>query len=178
MLAAALAFAILAQTAPTEGVRWGEHEWLNGTGFLSRYHFVNRTGFPSAHYLRNDTGSGSIHYLFNATTEGSSYFWENGVRPGSRYFWRTGHEPGSRYYWEHGQGCLSRYGWRGAATTCTSGEVVVFQTLCIARAIDVAPCRAINAELDQRVSRSDSSASTYSAGVLARMRAGVEGAAP
>lgn len=100
---------------------------------------------------------------------GSSRFWENGVRPGSRYYWDNGREPGSRYYWENGRGCLSRYGWANT-TACSSGETVVFQVLCIARKIDVAPCRAVNARLDDWLSRSDFYGSGHSADVVARMR--------
>lgn len=172
MIAAALALALVAQTPdPTSGqaARWGEHEWVNGTGFLSRHYFENRTGFPSAHHLLNSTQVGSIHHLFNATPAGSSHFWENGVRPGSRYYWDNGREPGSRHYWENGRGCLSRYGWANT-TACSSGETVVFQVLCIARKIDVAPCRAVNARLDEWLSRSDFYGSGHSADVVARMR--------
>lgn len=168
MLLAAVAAALLAQTAP-DGARWGEHEWVNGTGFLSRHYFENRTSFPSSHYLRNSVQAGSIHHLFNATSPGSSHFWENGLRPGSRYFWENGGEPGSRHYWENGRGCLSRYGWANT-TTCTSAEVVVLQVLCVAGVIDIAPCRAVNAELDDWVSRSDFTGPGYFTDVLARMR--------
>lgn len=172
MLAAAIALALVAQTAaPASGqaARWGEHEWGDGTGVLSRHYFENRTGFPSAHYLRNSTHSGSIHHLFNATSPGSAHFWENGLLPGSRHFWENGVAPGSRHYWENGRGCLSRYGWL-TATTCTSGEVVILQILCVAWVIDISPCRVVNAQLDDWVAASGFTNSGYFADVLARMR--------
>lgn len=172
MLAAAIALALVAQTtAPAAGepALWGEHEWRNGAGFLSRHYFENRTGFPSAHYLLNSTRPGSIHHLFNATSAGSSHFWENGVRPGSRHFWKNGHEPGSRHYWENGRGCLSRYGWANT-TSCTAAEVRVLQVLCVAEAIDIAPCRAVNALFDDWATRSDFTGPGYFADILARMR--------
>ena len=172
MLAAAIALALVAHTtAPAAGQpsRWGEHEWRNGTGFLSRHYFGNRTGFPSAHYLRNSTQLGSIHHLFNATSAGSSHFWENGVRPGSRHYWHNGYEAGSRHYWENGRGCLSRYGWADT-TTCSSGEAVVLQVLCVAQVIDIAPCHAVNALFDEWADRSAFTGPGDFTEVLARMR--------
>lgn len=142
----ALALALVArpQAATTP---WGQHAWDNGTGYLSRHYFENRTGFPSGHYLVNRTGPGTIHHLISGTGAGSAHAWLNGHNAGSAHFWENGVEPGSRHYWANGRGCLSELGWRVGAA-CTSGEILVFQILCIAKAVELDPCRAINGRLD------------------------------
>ena len=150
MLAAA--FALIVAASLQQASPWGQHQWDNGTGVLSRYYFENRTGFPSGYMLANSTRTGSFHYLLNGTGPGSAYFWSNGTAVGSAYFWRNGVEPGSRYYWNNGRGCLSGFGWRNGAA-CTAGETLVLQVLCIAQAVDIDPCRAINGRLDNQLSR-------------------------
>ena len=147
MLAALVIAALLQQVSP-----WGQHQWDNGTGFLSHHHFENRTGFPSGYMLANSTRAGSFHYLLNGTGPGSAYFWLNRTASGSAHFWENGHDAGSRHYWYNGRGCLSRFGWRNGAV-CTSGEALVLQVLCIAQAVDIDPCRAINVRLDDQLSR-------------------------
>lgn len=171
---AALALTIaLAAPGPQDMVApWGQHEWDNGAGFLSRHYFENRTGFPSGHQLENGTGPGTIHHLISGTGAGSAHAWLNGYDAGSAHFWENGYDPGSRHYWANGRGCLSEFGWRAGAA-CTSGEAVVFQILCIARAVQLDPCRAINARLDDWLSRDTdpfTGAPGLSSEAVARMR--------
>ena len=168
MLAAALALS-LAVAPYQQTADWGDHEWRNGVGVLSEHYFGNGSGFPSAWALENGARAGSFHHLIFATTPGSAYFWDNGVEAGSAYFWRNGMEPGSQYYWRNGQGCLSEFGWRNGAV-CDASQVLTFQTLCVARAIDVAPCRSINARLDDWLARSSGLSSGDPAAAIARMR--------
>lgn len=152
------------QTAP-----WGHHEWRNGVGALSEYYFLNGTGFPSAYQLANGTHPGSFHHLLSGTTPGSAYFWDNGLAPGTAYFWLNRHEAGSRYYWANGRGCLSEFGWRNGAA-CSSAEVLVFQMLCIAQAIDVAPCRVVNARLEEWMARASWFSADGPVATIVRMR--------
>ena len=156
MLAAAIALILAA--SPQQASPWGQYQWDNGTGFLSRYYFENRTGFPSDYMLANSTRAGSVHYLLNGTGPGSAYFWQNGL------------DAGSRHYWFNGRGCLSDFGWRNGAA-CTGGETLVLQVLCIAQAVDIDPCRAINARLDDHLSRDwVLRVPGASAGTITRMR--------
>jgi len=168
MLAAvlALAFAI----APhQQTVGWGDHEWRNGVGRLSEHYFLNGTGFPSAYELENGARAGSFHHLVFGTRPGSAYFWLNGTSAGSAYFWRNGVEPGSQYYWRNGRGCLSEYGWREGAA-CDGREILTFQSLCVARAIEVAPCQGVNARLEDWLDRSSSLSISDPSEVIDRMR--------
>ncbi|HZW16088.1 MAG TPA: hypothetical protein VFF66_07515 [Brevundimonas sp.] len=170
MLAAAIALILAA--SPQQASPWGQYQWDNGTGFLSRHYFENRTGFPSGYMLVNSTRAGSFHYLLNGTGPGSAYFWQNGTASGSAYFWQNGLDAGSRHYWYNGSGCLSEFGWRNGAA-CTGGETLVLQVLCIAQAVDIDPCRAINARLDDHLSRDIhpwSGAPGASTETIARMR--------
>jgi hypothetical protein len=167
-LALALSFAPYQQTAA-----WGDYEWRNGIGMLSAHYFENGTGFPSGYELSNGTRPGSFYHLIFGTRLGSAYFWRRGTEAGSAYFWRNGAEPGSRYYWRNGDACLSDYGWRNGAI-CGGEEILTFQSLCVARAIDVAPCRAINARLDRWLERSSSMSTGNPAEVIARMREAVD----
>ncbi|GAA0870359.1 hypothetical protein GCM10009116_21950 [Brevundimonas basaltis] len=147
------AFILALTVAPAqETASWGQHEWDNGTGFLSRQYFENGRGYPSGHLFENGIKAGSIRYLVSGDGRGSAHFWLNSRDPGSAFFWRNGRDPGSRHYWDNGRGCLSELGWRlGAA--CSSADTLILQTLCIAKAIDIPPCRPINARLDDWLSR-------------------------
>ncbi|MCS6626931.1 hypothetical protein N0B44_28840 [Roseibacterium beibuensis] len=175
MLAAVLALALSAAPAQ-QTAAWGDDEWRNGVGMLSAHYFRNGTGFPSGHELENGTRAGSFHHLIFGIRLGSAYFWDNETGTGSAYFWRNGVGPGSRYYWRNGQHCLSDHGWRNGAI-CDGREILTFQSLCVARAIDVAPCDAINARLEVWLSRDAdpfSGAPGPSAEAVARMRGAVE----
>lgn len=176
MLAPALLAVALFTVPVQDAVAWGQYEWDYGAGSLSRHGFENGTEFPSGYWLEHATQIGSLYQLMFATGPGSSYFWNNGVQRGSAYFWRHGREAGSRYHWQNGRGCLSDFGWRNGAS-CSIDEVLVFQTLCIAQAIDVDPCRTIGARVDDWLSRGN--ASTFRTGgspseVIARMREAVD----
>ncbi len=165
MLAAVLALLLsTAQAQPT--VPWGEHEWRNGVGQASEHYFHNGTGFGSAWQLDNGTRAGSFYFLAFGTGPGSSHFWSQSVEAGSAYFWRNGLRPGSRYYWFNGRGCLSEFGWRNGAA-CSGPELLTFQALCIAGAVDVAPCGAINRRLDDWLQTS-SGLSTGDLGAVVR----------
>lgn len=172
MLAAALAlvlsFAPLQQTAG-----WGEDEWRSGVGMLSAHYFETGSGFPSRHELENGTRPGSFSHLIFGTRLGSAHFWDNGTEAGSAYFWRNGVEPGSRYYWRNGHACLSEDGWRNGAI-CDGKEILTFQSLCVARAIDLAPCRAINDRLDEWLEGAPGLSTGDPAEVIARMRGAVD----
>ena len=170
MLAAAIALILAA--SPQQASPWGQYQWDNGTGFLSRYYFENRTGFPSGYMLANSTRAGSFYYLLNGTGPGSAYFWQNRTASGSAHFWENGYEAGSRHYWYNGRGCLSAFGWRNGAA-CTGGETLVLQVLCIAQAVDIDPCRAVNARVDDWLRRDRnpfSGAPVTSAETVALMR--------
>lgn len=176
MLVALVSLALAASAPQETTTPWGQHAWDNGTGFLSRHYFENGVGFPSAHQLYNGTGPGTIQHLISGTGGGSAHAWLNGHAPGSAHYWENGLEPGSRHYWVNGRGCLSDLGWRVGAA-CTSGEAMVFQILCIARAVDVAPCKAINARLDDWLSRDTdplSGAPGLSTEAVAQMRDRIE----
>ncbi len=173
MLAAvAVAILALAQTPSTQAVAWGDHEWRNGVGAMSEHYFRNGAGFPAAHYLENGVQAGSFYHLIFATGRGSAYFWFNGVTAGSAWYWENGGGPASRHHWRNGHGCLSRYGWRNGAT-CTPAEALDFVTLCVARAVEIDACAAVQTRLDDWLERS--SRSTFSIGeppaeAVARMR--------
>lgn len=175
MLATVLALAVLAaapQTPPTYA--WGDREWSHGRGPLSRHYFEYGRHYPSSHELSYGEDVGSFYYLIYGNQVGSSYFWRYGRAEGSVYFWRFGRTAGSRYYWRYGRGCLSQFGWRNGAA-CTGGEALVLQILCIAQAIDIDPCRAINARLDERLSRDSLTfVPGASAETVARMRERIE----
>ena len=172
MLAAVLALALgIAPHQQTAG--WGDYEWRNGIGMLSEHYFLNGTGFPSAYELENGTRPGSFYHLVFGTRLGSAYFWLNGTDVGSAYFWRNGVEPGSQYYWLNGQHCLSEYGWREGAI-CDGKQILTFQSLCVARAIDIAPCRAIDVRLEAGLERSSSLSASDPALSIARMREAVD----
>lgn len=148
-----VALAIALSAAPVQKTAvWGAHEWQTGAGPVSLHYFETGTGFPSGYELENGTKAGSFHHLFFSVERGSSHFWDNGLEAGSAWFWRNGHEPGSRYYWLNGRDCLSDFGWRTGAV-CTGGDILVFQTLCIARAVDLPPCEAINRRLEAWLAR-------------------------
>jgi hypothetical protein len=166
--ALALFFAPLQQTAG-----WGDYEWRSGIGMLSSHYFETGTGFPSGYELSNGTRPGSFYHLTFGTRLGSAYFWSHGTEAGSAYFWRNGVEPGSRYYWSHGDACLSAYGWRHGAI-CDGKEILTFQSLCVAGAIDLAPCRAINARLSTWLEGAASRSTGDPAAVIARMREAVD----
>lgn len=168
VLALALSLAPFQQTAA-----WGDYEWRTGVGMLSQHYFRNGTGFPSGYELERGTRAGSFYHLIFGTRPGSAYFWNNGVETGSAWFWRNGVEPGSRHYWRNGQACLSDYGWRNGAI-CDGREILTFQSLCIARAIDVAPCRSINARLEDWLARSSGLSTGDPAALVARMREAVD----
>ena len=172
MLVAALILA-LSTSPPQQTAGWGDSEWRNGIGMLSEHYFLNGTGFPSAWELENGTRPGSFYNLIFGTRLGSAYFWDNGLEPGSAYFWRNGVEPGSQYYWRNGQHCLSEYGWREGAI-CDGKQILTFQSLCVARAIDVAPCRAINARLEAWLERSPGLSTGDMSAPITRMREVIE----
>lgn len=172
MLAAALAVVIFLSPFQ-QTAAWGDHEWRNGVGMLSAHYFRNGTGFPSGYELTNGTRAGSFHYLIFGTRPGSAYFWRNGVEAGSAYFWRNGVEPGSRHYWRNGQNCLSERGWREGAI-CDGAEILIFQSLCIARAIDLPPCHAIDARLEDWLERASGLSATGPATVIDGMREAVD----
>lgn len=170
---APVAFAILALVAvppqhPDEAA-WGRYEWDHGSGPTSRYQFRYGATFPSGYFLEYGARSGSFYWLIFATAPGSAHFWDNGREAGSAYFWRNGYEAGSRHYWENGRGCLSDFGWRNGAS-CSASQVVVFQTLCIAEAVELPPCDAINARLDAWLERSSGLSSSDPAAAIVRMR--------
>ena len=167
MLAAA--FALILAASLQQASPWGQHQWDNGTGYLSRYYFENRTGFPSDYMLANSTRAGSVHYLLNGTGPGSAYFWQNRTASGSAHFWENGYEGGSRHYWYNGRGCLSDFGWRNGAA-CTGSETLVLQVLCIAEAVELPPCDAINARLDAWLERSSGLSSSDPTAAIVRMR--------
>jgi hypothetical protein len=152
---------------------WGDYEWRNGVGMLSAYYFENGTGFPSGYELEYGTRPGSFYHLLFGTRLGSAYFWGNGTEAGSAYFWRNGVEPGSRYYWRNGDACLSEYGWRHGAI-CDGKEILTFQSLCVAGAIDLAPCRAINTRLAAWLERGSGRSTGDPAAVVARMREAID----
>ena len=172
MLVAALILA-LSTSPPQQTAGWGDYEWRNGIGMLSEHYFLNGTGFPSAYELENGTRPGSFYHLVFGTRLGSAYFWLNGTDPGSAYFWRNGVEPGSQYYWRNGRNCLSEYGWREGAI-CDGKQILTFQSLCVARAIDIAPCRAIDVRLEAWLERSSSLSASDPALSIARMREAVD----
>ena len=155
MLAAAIALILAA--SPQQASPWGQYQWDNGTGFLSRYYFENRTGFPSGYMLANSTRAGSFYYLLN------------GTGPGSAYFWRFGRTAGSEHYWRYGRGCLSETGWRYGAR-CTGAEALILKTACIAAVIDISPCQAIRTRLDEWLAGTGSISSTRPSDVVAEMR--------
>lgn len=170
MLAVALAAAVLAaapQNSP--GYAWGEREWNHGRGPLSRHYFEDGDRYPSGHELSYGNRTGSFYYLIFGDQVGSAYFWRYGRTEGSAYFWRYGRTAGSEYYWRYGRGCLSETGWREGAA-CTAAEVVAFQTACIARVVDIAPCRATNARLDAWLANAGTMSSRPPADVVAEMR--------
>lgn len=174
---APVAFAVLALVAaspqqPGEA-RWGQDEWDHGAGPMSRYQFEYGSTFPSAYFLEHGARTGSFYGLIFADSPGSAYFWDNGLEAGSAYYWRNGREAGSRHYWENGRGCLSEFGW-GDGVSCGAADAVVFQTLCVAGAIDVAPCRSINARLEDWLSRSSGISTSDPAAMIARMREVIE----
>ena len=172
MLVAALVIA-LSQTPVQHPSSWGEHEWRTGNGFLSEYYFRNGTGFPSGYGFENGVRAGSFYYLLFGTARGSAHFWVNGVETGSAYFWRNGRERGSRYYWINGRGCLSEFGWRNGAV-CDSRDILTFQSLCIAQAIDIAPCQAVNARLEDWLIRSSGLSTGDPSAVIDHMRAVID----
>jgi len=172
MLVVALALA-LSTSPPQQTAGWGDYEWRNGIGMLSEHYFLNGTGFPSGYELENGTRPGSFYHLIFGTRLGSAYFWDNGVEPGSAYFWSNGVEPGSQYYWRNGRHCLSEYGWREGAI-CDGKQLLIFQSLCVARAIDLPPCREINSRLDAWLERSSGLSMSDPALTIARMRDAVE----
>lgn len=172
MLVAALALALFA-TPPQQTAGWGEWEWENGVGMLSAQYFRNGTGFPSGYELEYGARPGSFHHLIFGTRLGSAYFWDNGLEPGSAYFWRNGVEPGSQYYWRNGQHCLSDYGWRDGAI-CDGKQILTFQSLCVAEAVDVAPCRAINARLEAWLERSSGLSTGDISAPITRMREAID----
>lgn len=172
MLAAVLALALFV-TPPQQTAAWGDYEWRNGVGMLSEHYFRNGAGFPSGYELVNGTRAGSFHHLIFGTRLGSAYFWNNGTEAGSSYFWRNGVGPGSRYYWRNGQNCLSEYGWREGAI-CDGREILTFQTLCVARAIDIPPCRTINARLEDWLEGASGLSTGDPAAAVARMREAVD----
>jgi hypothetical protein len=170
---APVAFAILALVAvppqqPDEAA-WGRYEWDHGSGPTSRYQFRYGATFPSGYFLEYGARSGSFYWLIFATAPGSAHFWDNGREAGSAYYWRNGYEAGSRHYWENGRGCLSGFGWRNGAP-CSAAQVVVFQTLCIAEAVELPPCDAINARLDAWLERSSGLSSSDPTAAIVRMR--------
>lgn len=171
------AFAILAlvagpaqQQAPAA---WGQHEWDHGVGPMSRHQFQYGATFPSGYFLEYGARAGSFYALIFGAAPGSAHFWDNGFEAGSAYFWRNGHEAGSRHYWENGRGCLSDFGWRNGAP-CSAPEAVVFQTLCIAGAVDPPPCDAINVRLEHWLARSTGLSTGDPVAAIARMREGID----
>jgi hypothetical protein len=172
MLVAALLLALSIQP-PQQTAGWGDYEWRNGIGRLSEHYFRNGTGFPSGYELEHGTRPGSFYHLIFGTRLGSAYFWDNGVEPGSAYFWRNGVEPGSQYYWRNGQHCLSEYGWREGAI-CDGKQILTFQSLCVAQAIDLPPCREINARLEAWLERSSSLSTGDPALAITRMREAID----
>ncbi|MBA4804888.1 MAG: hypothetical protein H2038_09585 [Brevundimonas sp.] len=170
MVAAALAAAVLA-TAPQDrpGHAWGEQEWTYGRGPTSRHYFEYGDRYPSGHELAYGRGAGSFYYLIFGDQIGSAYFWRYGRTEGSAYFWRYGRTGGSADFWRYGRGCLSETGWREGAA-CTGAEVLVLQTACIAQVVDIAPCRAINARLDEWLANAGTISSRPPADVVAEMR--------
>lgn len=168
MLVVALVLAI-STAPPQQTAGWGAREWENGVGMLSKHYFLNGTGFPSGYELDNGTRPGSFYHLIFGTRPGSAYFWDNGLEAGSAYFWRNGVEPGSRYYWQNGQTCLSDFGWRNGAI-CDGKQILTFQSLCVAEAVDVAPCREINARLEVWLDRSTGLSTGDVSAPIARMR--------
>lgn len=168
MLVVALVIA-LSTPAPQQTAGWGAWEWDHGVGMLSERYFRDGAGFPSARELENGERPGSFHHLIFGTRLGSAYFWDNETGPGSAYFWRNGVGPGSRYYWRNGEHCLSDYGWREGAI-CDGPEILTFQSLCVARAIDLPPCREINARLEAWLERSPGLSTGDMSGAIARMR--------
>lgn len=176
MLATALAAAMLAaapQVSP--GYVWGEREWEYGRGPLSRHYLEYGNGYPSRRELLYGNRAGSFYYLIFGREVGSSYFWRYGNTAGSAYFWRYGRTPGSRHHWRYGRGCLSEQGWRDGGA-CTGAEVLVLQTACIAEVIDIPPCRAVNAHLDEWLASAGSLSSRPPAEVVADMRRWPDGA--
>lgn len=169
MIAAALAVALFAglQTAP--GHAWGEREWEYGRGPLSRHYFESGEGYPSGHELSYGNRTGSFYYLIFGDQSGSAYFWRYGTLPGSAYFWRYGRAAGSEHHWRYGSGCLSESGWRDGAS-CTGPEVVVLQTVCIARAVDIAPCHAVNGRLEAWLANAGGLGTRPPADAVAEMR--------
>ena len=172
MLVAALALA-LSLTPPQQTAGWGDHEWRSGVGMLSEHYFRNGSGFPSSYELVNGARPGSFYHLIFGTRLGSAYFWTHGTEAGSAWFWRNGLDPGSRHYWRNGQACLSEYGWREGAI-CDGQEILTFQSLCVARVIDVPPCRAINARLEDWLEGASGQSTGDPAAVVARMREAVD----
>ena len=163
-------FALVLAIAPYQQTAgWGDYEWRNGIGMLSEHYFLNGTGFPSAFELENGTRPGSFYHLVSGTRLGSAYFWLNGTDLGSAYFWRNGVEPGSQYYWRNGRNCLSEYGWREGAI-CDGKQILTFQSLCVARAIDIAPCQSINARLEDWLDRSSGLSTSDLTQTVERMR--------
>lgn len=175
MPAAALVLALATSLAspPQDAIHWGETEWVRGVGPMSSHHFRYGARFPSAHFLQYGAAAGSFYYLIFGNGPGSAYFWEYGDDVGSAYYWRYGREEGSRHFWTYGQGCLSREGWRAGAT-CSPTSRITFQTLCIARVIDLEPCRHINAELNGWLERSSGLSSQDPAVAIGRMREAID----
>lgn len=172
MLAAVLALSLAA--APYQQTAgWGDYEWRNGVGMLSEHYFLNGTGFPSAYELENGTRPGSFYHLVSGTRLGSAYFWLNGTDLGSAYFWRNGVEPGSQYYWRNGRHCLSEYGWREGAI-CDGKQILTFQSLCVAEAIDLPPCREINTRLDAWLARGSGQWTRDPADAVTSMREAID----
>jgi hypothetical protein len=172
MHAAILALA-MSLAPPQQTAGWGAWEWDNGVGMLSERYFLNGTGFPSAYELEHGTRPGSFHHLIFGTRLGSAHFWDNGTAAGSAYFWRNGIEPGSQHYWRNGRHCLSDYGWREGAI-CDGKQILTLQSLCVAEAIDIAPCRAINARLVAWLERSPGLSTGDMSAPIARMREAVD----
>lgn len=170
---APVALAILTLvTGPSQqpvAAAWGQYEWDHGAGPMSRHQFQYGATFPSGYFLDYGARAGSFYWLIFATEAGSAHFWDNGRAAGSAYFWRNGHGAGSRRYWQNGRGCLSEFGWRNG-TSCSAPEAVVFQTLCIAEAVDLPPCDAINARLEDWLERSPGLSTGDLSASIARMR--------
>lgn len=146
MMALAVALGRPEAAHAQDAVAFGVDEWTYGTGPLSAYHFQYGTGPVSDYWLRYAVEPGSLYHLLNGTDVLSAYWWLNATGPGSAYFWHNGTEAGSQYWWHNGAGCLSEAGWRtGARCGAASARFVV--TLCIARAIELEPCAAVEATL-------------------------------
>lgn len=142
----------------TDGGGWilSDYRWTNAVDAPSAYFLRNGREPGSVHHLLNGRSPGSLHAFFNGRDPGSLFYFRNGRDMASDHYWRNGQGPGSAYYWSHGTGCLSAFMWRhgasgNAANGCAAGSPVLetLLVLCLTGRLDIAPCREIDAALQE-----------------------------